>query len=177
MALPRRRQANEIKISDGSGSFESRQRRHSEVRRLALTIPMKFLIKLLAMATFLSLALMASHFLIYKPLIVPRLPVLHEVPLWWWLGTFAPQLIVFLVFGIGLKSWRDVIIFSIVAGSIQQIFACLLWNSHEPGHLKSFESPVFDWTIDLLAVAFISAVFFSVGWMIARTMKRNLGLA
>jgi hypothetical protein len=71
---------------------------------------MKILITLLAMATLLLFALMASHFLIYKPLIVQRLPGLHAVPLLWWLGVIAPQLIVLLIFGIGLKAWRDLII-------------------------------------------------------------------
>jgi hypothetical protein len=129
------------------------------------------------MATLLLFALMASHFLIYKPLIVPRLPSLHAVPLLWWLGAFAPQLIVLLVFGIGLKSWRDLAILSIVASSIQQIFAYVLWTWNEPGHLKSFESPVFDWTLGLLVVTLMSAVLFSVGFMIARAMKLNLKFA
>jgi len=129
------------------------------------------------MAILLLLALMAGHFLIYKPLIVPRLPSLHSVPHLWWLGAFAPQLIVFVVFGIGLKSWRDLIIFSIVAASIQQIFGYVLWTWNEPGHLKSFEAPVFDWTVGLLAVALMSAIFFSAGFMIAKAMKRNLKLA
>ena len=84
---------------------------------------------------------------------------------------------VFLVFGIGLKSWRDLIIFAIVAACIQQVFGYVLWTWNEPGHLKSFESPVFDWTVGLLAVTLMSAVFFSAGFMIARTMKRNLKLA
>ena len=129
------------------------------------------------MATLLLFALIASHFLIYKPLIVPRLPSLHAVPLLWWLGAFAPQLIILLVFGIGLKSWRDLVVFSIVAASVQQIFAYVLWTWNEPGQLKSFESPVFDWTLGLLVVTLMSAVFFSVGFMIARAMKRNLRFA
>jgi hypothetical protein len=129
------------------------------------------------MATLLLFALMASHFLIYKPLIVPRLPSLHAVPLLWWLGAFAPQLIILLVFGIGLKSWRDLAIFSIVAASVQQIFAYVLWTWNEPGYLKSFESPVFDWTLGLLVVIVMSAVFFFVGFIVARAMKRNLKFA
>jgi hypothetical protein len=154
--------------------MNSRRRVNSDVRHLALAVPMKFLIKLLAMATLLLFAMVASHFLIYKPLIVPRLPSLHALPLLWWLGAFAPQLIVFLVFGTGLKSLRDLIFFSIVAGSIQQIFGYLLWTWNEPGHLKSFESPVFDWSVGLLAVILMSAVFFSPGFMIARAMKTKL---
>ena len=68
----------------GEGCFDSRRRVNSNVRHLALTIPMKFLIKLLAMAMVLLFALVASHFLIYRPLIVPRLPSLQAVPLLWW---------------------------------------------------------------------------------------------
>jgi hypothetical protein len=36
---------------------------------------------------------------------------------------------------------------------------------------------VFDWTVGLIAVTLMSALFFSAGFMIARAMKRNLKLA
>lgn len=135
---------------------------------------MKFLIKLVAMAALLFLAMTTSHFLIYKTLIVPRLPSLQSVPFYWWLGAFAPMLLVFLVFGISLKSWRELIIFSILAGTIQQVFGYLMSTWNEPGNLKSFESPIFEWTIGVVAAVVISAVFFSIGMLMVRLMKRNL---
>ncbi len=138
---------------------------------------MKPIIKLIAMVAFLALALIAGHFLIYKPLIIPRLPGLHSVPMMWWLGQLAPQLIVFLLFGFALNSWRELIVFSVFAGFIQQTFYFLLWTWNEPGHLKSFESPVFDWTVGLLALMAMSALFFASGFVVSAAMKRNWKLA
>ena len=62
-----------------------------------------FLIKLMVMAALLFLAMMASHFLIYKTHIVPQLPNLKSVPLIWWLAVLAPELIILLVFGVVLN--------------------------------------------------------------------------
>jgi len=134
---------------------------------------MKLLLKLITMATLLVLAMTASHFLIYKPLIVPRLPGLHSVPLSWWFGEFAPQLAVFLIFGIIMKSWREHMTFSFVAALTQNIFYYLLWTWNEPGHLKAFESPVFDWTLGLLAIAVFAAVCFGVPFITSAVIKRN----
>ena len=129
------------------------------------------------MAALLVMALIAGHFLIYKPLIVPRLPGVHSVPILWWLGQLAPQLIVFLILGLTLNSSRELIVFSIVAGFIQQTFYYLLWTWNEAGHLKSFESPVFDWTVGLLTLMAISAVFFASGFLVGAATKRNWKLA
>jgi hypothetical protein len=36
---------------------------------------------------------------IYQQLIVPQLPELDRVPLWWWFGSFLPPIVVFLFAG------------------------------------------------------------------------------
>ena len=136
-----------------------------------------FLLKLIAMSALLFLAMMASHFLIYKAHVLPQLPNLKSVPLSWWLGVFAPELIVFLFFGFSFKSWRELFVFSVVAGLIQQIFAYLMSNWNEPGYLKSYESAIFHWTIGIMAVSLISAVLFSIGMLIAKATKRKMKFA
>lgn len=136
-----------------------------------------FLIKLIAMSILLFLAKMAGHFLIYKAHIVPQLPNLKSVPLSWWLGAFAPELIVFLIFGFSLKLWRELFIFSVVAGFIQQLFVYLMSNWNEPGYLKSDESAIFHWTIGLVAVSLIAAVLFSIGMLIAKATQGKMKYA
>jgi hypothetical protein len=132
---------------------------------------MKLLIKLIAMAALLFLAMMVSHFLIYKALIVPQLPNLRSVPLSWWTGAFAPVLFVFLIFGISLKSWRELILFSILAAFVQKIFGYLMSTWNEVGHLKSFEAPIFDWTVGLVVGTVMSAVLFTVGFATGKALK------
>jgi hypothetical protein len=136
-----------------------------------------FLIKLIAMSALLFLAMMASHFLIYKVYIVPQLPNLKSVPLSWWLGAFAPELIIFLIFGYSLKSWQELLVFSLIAGFIQQIFVYLMSNWNEPGYLKSYESAIFHWTVGLVVVGIISAILFSIGMLLAKATKRRMKFA
>jgi hypothetical protein len=132
-----------------------------------------FLIKLLAMATLFFLAMIASHFLIYKTHIVPELSNLKSVPLSWWFGAFAPELVVFLIFGFSLKSLREVLVFSVVAGFLQQIFVYLMSNWNEPGYLKSYESTLFHWAVGLMIVSILSVMLFSIGMLIAKAVKRR----
>jgi hypothetical protein len=132
------------------------------------------LIKIAAMSILLITALMASHFLIYKALVVPRLPYLTSVPLLWWFGVYAPVLAVFITFGLGLKTWRQLTIFAIIAGLIWQLFFYLsaIWN--EPGYLKADESAIFNWTIGLAATIIISAILFLTGMLVTKAVTRRV---
>jgi hypothetical protein len=136
-----------------------------------------FLIKLLAMATLLFLAMMVSHFFIYKTHIVPELPNLKSVPLSWWVGAFAPDLVVYLIFGFSLKSLREVLVFSVFAAFVQQIFVYIMSNWNEPGYLKAYESVLFHWTVGLITASILSAMLFSIGMLIAKAVKRRMKFA
>ena len=136
----------------------------------------QFLIKLVAMAASLVLAMMVSHFLIYKGLIVPRLPNLSRVPFSWWLGAFAPEFLIFIVFGFGLR-WRELLVFSATAALVQQIFRSILVSWEEPGYLKGDEGAIFSWTIGLVVVSLMSAILFSLGMLVAKAAHRKIQVA
>jgi hypothetical protein len=138
---------------------------------------LSFFIRLVTMSAFLFLAMMVSHFFIYKALVVPHLPGLSSVPFSWWLGVFTPELSIFLIFGFSLRSLRELMIFSVVAGFVQQVFGYLMATWNEPGHLKGFESAIFHWTLGLVAISFISAILFCLGMLLARALKPGMKFA
>ena len=135
------------------------------------------LLKILAMSASLALARAVSHFLIYKALIVPQIPFLKSVPLLWWVGAAAPILGVPIAFGYSLKSWRQLIIFAIVAGCLQQFFTYLLASWNEPSYLKAYESAIHHWTVDLATVIIISVILFSMGMLMGKAVKRRTEFA
>ena len=138
-------------------------------RRLAM--------KLITMSVSLFLALTVSHFLVYKDLIVPHLQQLSSVPLSWWLGMFVPGVSILLIFGFSGRSWSELLLFSVVAGLIEQLFAYLMAVLNEPGYSKVYESAVSHWTLGLLAVSLISAIPLVLGMLLGKIIKPRMKFA
>ena len=129
--------------------------------------------KLIAMTASLAAALAASHFLIYKALLVPRLPSLGPVSPLWWLAVAAPVIIVCVYFGSRLRAWWHLITFAAAAGLVIQAFRFLMARRGEPGYIKGYETAVEHWTV-LLALAAIGAgVLLSIGMLLAVVARQG----
>jgi hypothetical protein len=57
----------------------------------------------------------AVEALVYSLLVVPRLPTIQSVPLWWWFGVVAAPTAVFLVVGYVSRSARELILLTVTA--------------------------------------------------------------
>ena len=105
----------------------------------------------MARSLLLALALAASVFvgdhILYRSLVVPRLPGWTSVPVGWWLLVLSPVAVAPLVVGLLVRNLREGV--AVVAGGAVLASLYLWWaaRTYQPGHLKSYalEAPTVFW--------------------------------
>lgn len=90
---------------------------------------------------------------------------------------FVPGVSILLIFGFSGRSWSELLLFSVVAGLIEQLFAYLMAVLNEPGYSKVYESAVSHWTLGLLAVSLISAIPLVLGMLLGKIIKPRMKFA
>ncbi len=105
----------------------------------------------------------------YRLLIVPQLPNLQSVPLFWWLLLLSPMAFILLAIGFSLRSGVALVIFSVILGFLFDLADYLLWVLNQPGLRKEPE------TLLALAASRIAIVlaFVSVGYLARRIFARS----
>ena len=102
-----------------------------------------------------------SDLFIYGQLIVPMQLHVHAVPIQWWFLYFAPSLIVCLLIGFKINSYRQALLPSIAGDIAAHIYNLTAALNHFPGHYKSWtiEGPLIWWSLGLsvqIAFYFVS---------------------
>lgn len=99
------------------------------------------------LAAFLAAQLVAE-LLIYGQWMVPALPRVSRVPLWWWAGMYAPVLVACVWGGVRVQRVRDAVALAVLMGLVTQVLKWALAHAGAPGHHKSaaLEDPVAFWT-------------------------------
>ena len=87
--------------------------------------------------------------LIYRTLVVPRLPQWHAVPISVWLIVFSPMLLVGLAGGAYLATIRRVTVAGFLLAAGTQLYDYCAALRHSPGHVKSWaiEAPAYFWSV------------------------------
>src|SRR6266404_4781368 len=62
------------------------------------------------------LGILVSHQVLYKLLLVPRLPAYHSVPIPVWFALTTPVLVAAVLGGMALRSWRETTLTSLLGG-------------------------------------------------------------
>ncbi len=132
-------------------------------------------LRLIAALLGLLAALLVGHFVVYRGLIVPRLPMLRAVPGWMWLLQFTPELVTCIAAGRGLRRWKWAMTYAVSAAALRVAFIFVLAQVHAPGFKKAFEAPVEDAALLLcFFTAIYSALFGLVAWVISRRTPPHL---
>jgi len=105
------------------------------------------------------------HQILYKLILVPKLPELKQVPLLWWAGVGGLIPLAILVMGNRIRSWAEFLAISVLTAFAKQFYEFLATHLNQPGFLKSFavEDPFFFWTrINLESFVFF-AILYGIG--------------
>ena len=123
-----------------------------------------------------AVAAAVSGLLLYEGIIVPLLPTVRSVPMWWWGLAASPLWIAALCLGWHGRSIREVVAVSFAAqlGS----HAYLYWASitNRPGLSNqplAEAAPVIFWTVGLVLHWLLLAVPFAIGYGTARVRARG----
>jgi hypothetical protein len=130
---------------------------------------------LTAIAVFAASSLVSAAF--YEYLIVPRLPSVPSVPIWWWAVAGLPVIIAGLVFGWLVRSVASLLLWSI-AGAVG-INGYVAWASLMGQHAfvnqpLATESPLAFWALGLAAVTPVLGLLLATG-RLARIFLAVLG--
>lgn len=101
----------------------------------------------------MAFALVLGYQIIYRTLIVPRLPNWNRVPLVWWILALLPVIAVCVIAGTKVKSFLEVCVLSLTGALCGNIYGYFVAVTNQPGLKKSLaiEAPVEYWTLDLLS--------------------------
>ena len=114
---------------------------------------------LIVFPLFLGVAFVLSQELIYEPLIVPRLSTWKEIPVYWWVAAFAPEVIVCLAAALMTKPAKEWLSFcasgALVITTVQWVAGLL----NQPGHSKVIEGGPLHFAVQLITVGALIFVF------------------
>jgi len=104
-------------------------------------------VRVLILALVLAASVFVGDHILYRLLVVPRLPGWTSVPAGWWLvvltpGVFAPLLVGSLVRGV-----REGVAVVRTGAALSSLYLWWAAQAHQPGHLKSYalEGPALFW--------------------------------
>lgn len=101
-------------------------------------------------------ALLFSHFVIYRGVILPELPTRRSVPTWMWAAVLAPEALVALAGGVGLRTWKAVALYAVTASATRLAVTFVFAAAGYPGYVKGLEAPVLR---VVLGLPFLSVVY------------------
>lgn len=112
--------------------------------------------------------------ILYKQLLVPRLPELQYVPTIWWFGVFSPILLCCLIIGATSKSYLEPLYIALPTAILYRIYGYIAAVTHQPGYHKSLaiEAPLKYWTIDLILAVLVFTILLGLGWVSGNVIKK-----
>jgi hypothetical protein len=83
----------------------------------------------------------------------------------------AAELATILISGVGLRSWRTVMLYAVGAATVREALMFAFGATHQPGHLKAFEAPTAEIAITLPLWTCVYAL------LLAAASRRSRGAA
>jgi len=111
-------------------------------------------------------AAIVSGQVLYEGLIVPRLPSLNSVPIWWWLAAGSPMAMCALWFGWFARGWRELVIATLAASGGWALYIQWAAFTHQPGQVNqpfAEASPALFWSLGLSALWSQLLPIFAIG--------------
>ncbi|MDP5145322.1 hypothetical protein ORI98_02560 [Shewanella sp. ULN5] len=124
----------------------------------------------IVIGSFISVGLVEalSDYLIYIQVILPMLPEVQAVPVFWWLVLFSPLIAVCIVIGGLSKSVKGIVPLAISASISMHLYNQIAAILNLPGHAKSwaYEAPLKFWSIGLGLQAMFCFLLMLIGYAI-----------
>jgi hypothetical protein len=115
---------------------------------------------------FSAIALILSDQVLYRLWLVPQLSSLHHVPSYYFLLVFLPMVLVIIVFGLMLSSWKQVCLVAFIVALSHQIYDYMSIVLESPGYLISYalENPYNFWLLRSFLMLCLYMAAFSIVW-------------
>lgn len=115
---------------------------------------------------FSALALILSNQVLYRFWLVPRLSSLQHIPSYDFFLVFLPMVLVIIVFGLMLSSWKQVCLVAFIVALSHQIHDYISMMLESPGYLISYalEDPYNFWFLRSFLMLCVYVTAFSIVW-------------
>lgn len=129
----------------------------------------------LTLVAFLA-ALLAGDVLVYRRLVLPRLPDAGAAPAAWWLGVVGPALAVMLLSGARLRAWRHAVAFAWAASALSVAVEYVRVTAGGPGTASQHpaaSAPLFFWVVGLVIRWVAFGLVFGAGMLLGALVRRR----
>lgn len=139
-------------------------------------------LRLFLLAVLLTLlAVLVSHQLIYKLLVVPRLAGWHAIPFFWLLLLFAPMIAATVLVGMKISAISEFLTVVVASAVVTELSFFVLSTLNEPGfHQQAAEAGLLltiRFAILLAAFAFVFALIWAVSSFVRMRQQRRAAAA
>jgi hypothetical protein len=113
-----------------------------------------------------TLALILSDQILYRLWLVPQLSSLSQIPAYYFLLVFLPIVLVVIVFGLILTSWKQICLIGVIFALSHQIHDYMSMVMESPGYLISYalENPYNFWFLRSFLMCCVYVAVVSVVW-------------
>jgi hypothetical protein len=115
---------------------------------------------------FSAIALILSDQVLYRLWLVPQLSLFQYIPSYDFMLVLLPMVLVVIVFGLMLSSWKQVCLVAFIFTLSHQIYNSISMTFESPGYLFGFEleNPYNFWFLRSFLVLCVYVVAFSIVW-------------